>query len=70
MNQATLNLPNPEDWMSAAQAAVKIGISRSHLYELMERQRITGFMIGAHRVFWRSEVEEFAKAYKKVKGKR
>ena len=67
--QQTLDLPNPQQWCDAKQAAALIGISRTGLYRLVERGTLGGYKIGAVRVYWRAELLQLKNARDVVKGR-
>lgn len=67
--QQRLHLPNPDDWLSVAQAVDMLGISRDTLGAMIRDGRLTGHHIGRHRVLWRPEVTELAAALTRTRAR-
>lgn len=55
-------IPNPEDWMSTAQAADAIGVSSRTIYRWVEAGRLAPYTVGETMMFWRPRVLECAHA--------
>jgi excisionase family DNA binding protein len=68
--QTTLEIPNPEAWMSVEQAISTLGVSRSTVYEMIERGTLGNYRVGKLRLLWRREVTETAAALALIRGDR
>ncbi len=67
--QQTLDLPNPDAWCDAEQAASILGIRRTNLYRLIQRGALGDYKIGGLRVYWRAEVLQVKHAREVVAGR-
>lgn len=60
-------IPNPEDWTDAVGAAAILGRSRATVYDMVERNVIHAYPIGANRtLFWVPELREVAGMLKRL----
>lgn len=60
--------PNPGDWTDMNGAADLIGMSRTGLYDWIDRGILKRHYIGTTPVFWMPEVRELADAKRKIRG--
>lgn len=57
MNNMTLPLPNPNDWLDHDGVAAALGVTRRTVDRLLAGGTINVYRIGTQRLFWRGEVE-------------
>jgi excisionase family DNA binding protein len=67
--QPTLDLPNPEAWCDARQAAKLLGVGRATLYGMIDRGVLGDYKVGTARLFWRADLVRLAAARAVVSGR-
>lgn len=73
MDNQTLPLPNPGDWLAIAGAAEHLAVSRRTVERMIEDGRLTGYWIEGARdrtaaaMLWRADVERLREALKRVR---
>lgn len=65
--QQTLDLPNPESWLTPTQAVRLLQVSRATLYQMLADGRITRHKVGATTLIWRAEALEVAAAVQRTR---
>jgi excisionase family DNA binding protein len=67
MQDQTLPIPNPGDWLSATQACAIANVGRSTIYQWIKSGVLTRYEVAGSGAFWRPEVHELRDAIARVR---
>jgi excisionase family DNA binding protein len=76
MNQQTLPLPNPDDWLTKGRVARQLGVSRRTVDRMVDRGALTAYSpVGAYKekvpaMFWHADVLRVLDARLRLSGAR